>query len=382
MTKKNKIESPFSNNGCLSAATINNYLSGRLNDEENEYVKKHINECVFCADAVEGFRNIKLKDSLVKTVGQLDREIDKKSETGDHKILFLNRKVLAYSSLAASILIISGLFLLISNNWLRQDKIVSENLSSKKENQLKPGQGQQEKNKEPGSLPEEKAVPVIHVPAAESHDKAEMTDIKELKSVADVAGSELVTDIPESEKSVNLEAPQPKTDNIVTVYRGTKSTGTGAVSEAEKNKTLKFEAVRGRDTKKSAEKAYLQPEEILPVSMQNEDTLYYETTVYAGADELPIFGNDGIEQFKKYLQKNLKYPEEAKKLKIEGEVLINFTVDDAGRVIDPKIVSGVDSLLNTEALRIVSSSPLWIPGKKNGQPVKITYTVPVIFKIK
>ncbi len=382
MIKNNKIESPFSNSGCLSAATINNYLYGRLNDEENEYVKKHINECAFCADAVEGYKNIKLKDSLVKTVGQLNREIDKKSETGDHKILIINRKILAYSSLAASILIILGLFLLINNNWLRQDKIVSENLSTKKENQLKPDQGQQEKNKEPVSLPEEKAVPVIHVPAAGSHDKAEMTDIKELKPVAGVTEAELATDIPESEESVNPEAPQPKTDNTVTVYRGTESKGTGAVSEAEIMEPIKFEAVRGKGTKKSAEKAYLQPEEILPVGVQNEDTLYYETTVYAGVDVLPIFGSDGIEQFKKYIQKNLKYPEEAKKLKIEGEVLINFTVDDAGRVTDPKIISGVDSLLNIEALRVVNSSPLWIPGKKNGQPVKITYTVPVIFKIK
>ena len=115
MEKRNNIETPSLNSGCLSAATINNYLAGRLTNEENEYVRKHINECEFCADAVEGYKSIKLKDSLIETVGHLNKDIDKKTETRDYKHIFINRKVLAYSSLAASILILAGLFLFIRN---------------------------------------------------------------------------------------------------------------------------------------------------------------------------------------------------------------------------------------------------------------------------
>jgi len=212
--KKNKIESPFPKSGCLSAATINNYLDGRLSDEENESVIKHINECEFCADAVEGYKNMKLKDSLIKTVGQLNRQIDKKSGTRDYRLLFINRKVLAYSSLAASILVLAGLFLLLNNNRVRQDNIVSQKLVLKKDKQLKPGE--QEKNKKPGSLlsydslfedkqkirtalPEEQAMPVARVPAAESHTKDEMADIAESEAMTDIIESEVLTKVTESE---------------------------------------------------------------------------------------------------------------------------------------------------------------------------------------
>ena len=378
MTKKNKIEPASSNNSCLSASTINNYLAGKLNDEEKESVRKHINGCEFCADAVEGYKNMKLKDSIIGTVGHINKEIDKKTELRNYKLLFIKRKILAYSSLAASVLILVGLFLIINNSRIRRNNIISEKLALKKDNQL--NQEEHEQNKESGSLsryeslpkdaqrekavlPEEHIMPVTSVDVAEYHDKAERTDITE------------------SKVSPDLEEPEAETDMEVTVSGNIKNAGTSAAGEVEISEPLRYEEFKARDTK-YAKKAYSQPEEILPAGIRNEETLYNAATISAGVDEFPKFEIKGIEHFKEYVQKNLQYPAKAKKLKIEGEVLVNFTVDTSGRVTDPRIIKGIDSLLNSEALRVVSSSPPWLPGKKDEKPVKATYTIPVIFKIK
>ncbi len=147
------------------------------------------------------------------------------------------------------------------------------------------------------------------------------------------------------------------------------SPAASSVRSAETTTAVKYEAASIRGAKKSAAKEYYEAEEILPATTEITDAS-------------PRFDNDGIEKFKEYVQKNIKYPAKAKKSVIEGEVLVSFTVDSTGRVTDPEIISGIDSLLNSEALRVVSSSPLWVPGIKNGQPVNITYTIPVKFKLK
>ena len=66
---------------------------------------------------------------------------------------------------------------------------------------------------------------------------------------------------------------------------------------------------------------------------------------------------------------------------IQGKVYVTFVVNKAGKVVNPKIARGVDPSLDKEALRIVSSLPLWKPGKKDGRNVNVSYTVPVNFEL-
>lgn len=95
---------------------------------------------------------------------------------------------------------------------------------------------------------------------------------------------------------------------------------------------------------------------------------------------MPVFpnGNDALLQF---IKDNMKYPEEALKKGIEGRVVLRFTISRAGSIKDLKIVRSLHSLLDKEAIRIVSIMPRWIPGMKDGKPADIEYTLPILFRL-
>lgn len=102
-------------------------------------------------------------------------------------------------------------------------------------------------------------------------------------------------------------------------------------------------------------------------------------TVYHAADEMPAFPG-GAEAFQKFLRKELKYPDDALRRGISGRVFIRFIVTDEGRIRDAEIVKGLGSGLDEEALRLVRIMPWWTPGRVNGQPVWVSYTMPIVFR--
>ena len=67
---------------------------------------------------------------------------------------------------------------------------------------------------------------------------------------------------------------------------------------------------------------------------------------------------------------------------VQGKVSVKFVIEKDGSIADPVVVRGVDPYLDKEALRVVKSMPKWKPGKQRGKPVRVSYTVPVIFKLQ
>ena len=83
------------------------------------------------------------------------------------------------------------------------------------------------------------------------------------------------------------------------------------------------------------------------------------------------------------MNERLVYPKEAKDKKIEGRLVLSFVITEKGKMTDVRVLRGADPLLDAEAVRVVSSSPAWVPGKnKDGEYVPVTYTFPVIFKLR
>ena len=80
-----------------------------------------------------------------------------------------------------------------------------------------------------------------------------------------------------------------------------------------------------------------------------------------------------------YLNKHLHYPDPARETGIEGQVLIEFVVNEDGAVTNAKVARGIGGGCDEEALHIVSSMPRWKPGKQNGMPVKVLFTLPIKF---
>ena len=95
----------------------------------------------------------------------------------------------------------------------------------------------------------------------------------------------------------------------------------------------------------------------------------------------PTFEGGDANNFSKWVNSHLEYPQEAVDKNIAGKVVLQFTVNKLGEVKDVKVVRGVNELLDNEAVRVVASSPKWEPATQNGVPVSVNYTFPVIFKI-
>jgi len=83
-----------------------------------------------------------------------------------------------------------------------------------------------------------------------------------------------------------------------------------------------------------------------------------------------------------YMAKNLRYPKRPGKVCIEGKVIIRFVVSEDGSISNCEVVRGIGGGCDEEALRLVKNMPHWKPGKQDGKPVKVPYTLPVAFKLQ
>jgi len=115
-------------------------------------------------------------------------------------------------------------------------------------------------------------------------------------------------------------------------------------------------------------------ETLLDVATSKEDT------VYQVVDKMPEFPG-GEKAMMEFLSKNIVYPEKAKEAGIQGRVFVGFVIEKDGSVSEVKIMKGVGGECDEEALRVVKSMPKWKPGKKDGKSVRVSYTLPINFKL-
>jgi TonB family protein len=102
---------------------------------------------------------------------------------------------------------------------------------------------------------------------------------------------------------------------------------------------------------------------------------------FVEVEEMPLFpGGDAA--LLKYLGENTTYPENAKKNKIEGKVILRFCVTENGSINKISVLQGVNPEIDAEAIRVASTLPAFIPGKQNGKAVPVWYMVPITFVLK
>lgn len=119
------------------------------------------------------------------------------------------------------------------------------------------------------------------------------------------------------------------------------------------------------------------------VEQQEEEVVEEEEIPFAVVEEKPKFqGKDPNPGFTKWVFSKIVYPEIAKENGVQGRVTLQFTIDTDGSVKNVKVLRGVDSSLDKEAVRVVSSSPKWTPGKQRNKAVRVKYTFPVVFQLR
>ena len=113
-----------------------------------------------------------------------------------------------------------------------------------------------------------------------------------------------------------------------------------------------------------------------------EEVVEEEAIPFQLVEEKPSFNGGDANEFSKWVNSKLQYPEIAKENGVQGRVTLQFTVNPDGSVSNVKVLRGVDSSLDKEAVRVVTMSPKWKPGKQRDRAVKVTYTFPVIFQLR
>ncbi|MCP2045660.1 energy transducer TonB [Pontibacter sp. HSC-36F09] len=99
------------------------------------------------------------------------------------------------------------------------------------------------------------------------------------------------------------------------------------------------------------------------------------------AEEMPSF-EGGEAALMRHISKKIRYPRQAITEQIEGMVIVSFVVNRNGKVTDATVLKGLGYGTDEEALRVIQSLPDWTPGKQNGKPVAVRYTLPIRFNLQ
>lgn len=122
--------------------------------------------------------------------------------------------------------------------------------------------------------------------------------------------------------------------------------------------------------------------EIKNITVKGRDGEDKKVVPFQSVAHKPEFNGGDANEFSKWIAENMKYPENCLQAKVQGRVMVEFTVTETGKVSDVRILRSVNEDLDKEAVRVVAQSPLWTPGRdENGDTVRVKYVFPVIFKL-
>jgi len=221
----------------------------------------------------------------------------------------------------------------------------------------------------------------------------------EARRLADQASQEEVMidmtpeEEPEEQPEQKMEMPKPE----VLPEEVLKSVKVTEIKIVEDNQVKKEDEVKEQDKLKETETAFGQKdndkgtedrnvtrtlkEEVVVEEKKPEVKKVEKEEVFRSVEQMPTFpGGDAA--LMKYLSSHIQYPAMAAENNIQGRVVVQFVVTKTGKVGEVKVVRSVDKSLDKEAVRVVKTLPNFVPGRQNGQPVNVWYTLPVQFKLQ
>ncbi|MBN1416787.1 MAG: energy transducer TonB [Bacteroidales bacterium] len=371
MEENDKIQDLFIPSGCLSNYALMRYVEGKLNPQEKKLADLHLKDCELCSDALTGYRNLSSPSAVIPGVTELNRWLHKRFISMQDKGK-KERMVISLFSVAAMLILLVGLFFLF-----RQREIYTEKTLADARYDTATIPGAKTLQPVPRTEAETTLPPVRKLVARKEKKFMEMasTEAYELEQIEIQESTEpvILDDMamtPDDDAIRNHEMTLPVilTDCVIisaTVYE--------AVTQAQT--TAGYTRTSKKSTPARAERVSAEQ-----VAMKAETIMKEET--YGTKDEMPQFMEGDINRFLSYIKDNLTYPAEAVDAGIEGQVMIHFVINESGELTDARIIQSCNPLLDSVALRVVTASPLWKAGKLDGNPVRVGYTVPVVFSLK
>ncbi len=111
------------------------------------------------------------------------------------------------------------------------------------------------------------------------------------------------------------------------------------------------------------------------------DAISRTSSVFTSVEQQPEFPG-GMAALSHYLSKNLRYPSDAQQNKVQGNVFVQFVVSDQGQIQQLRVLKGIGTGCDEEAVRVVSQMPQWNPGRQNGKLVAVQYVLPIEFVLE
>lgn len=187
-----------------------------------------------------------------------------------------------------------------------------------------------------------------------SYDKREVVD---LGRTVEVVEEEMVEITKQEQKPQPVEVPK-QTTQIQVVEDDVEVDDVEINAEVDQNEQI---------------------EEYVPVEVQEDEI--QEAEIFTIVEEMPEFPG-GMNKLAEYLGKNIKYPQMARESGIQGRVFVQFVVEPDGSVSNVAVMRSLGGGCDEEAIRVVKSMPKWKAGKQRGKPVRVSYILPVNFKLQ
>lgn len=197
---------------------------------------------------------------------------------------------------------------------------------------------------------------------------------------------------PEEEQQERLEQPKPEVlpEEVLNTVKVTE------LRIVEDEKVKAEDEIKTQDELKETETAFGQKDndkgtedrnvtrtlkEEVVVEKKEPEKKVEKEEVFKSVEQMPTFPG-GEAALMKYLNSHIQYPTMAQENNVQGRVVVQFVVTKTGKVGDVRVARSVDKDLDREAVRVCKSLPSFVPGRQNGQPVNVWYTLPVTFKLQ
>lgn len=391
MTGKSKIQDLFTPSGCLSSKGLTRYVEGSLDPEEQKMADMHIRDCALCTDAISGYRHHAHPVGVMPEIHNLNRQLHQRFLTiaQNKKKKREERSMVSVFAVAATIILIAGIYLLLRQREMITEKSLAEKRhdsvltpiipSAQTMSQQKGAEGpMQELSKAEPVKKEVKQKTTISENVAMNYERKK-TDSVDIPVVA--GENVMLADEEDIQLAVEADENVPLiiTDSV-TIHGYLAENNARLMSKDKHAPSVKKSAVARSESALAEQVAMKSAETPEMMVLKSEEAP--DDEIFYIVEEMPHFMGGDISRFLKYIAENLIYPAEAAEAGIEGRVMVNFVIDEKGKPTETKILRSVDPLLDTEALRVIALSPLWEPGRQRGKPVKVSYTIPIVFSLQ
>lgn len=210
------------------------------------------------------------------------------------------------------------------------------------------------------------------------HVEADMSST----TVVDIAPPPVTAKLPE--QKMDLPKPEPSKEKLNTVKLPAKIVVTEqpAIDETPPSLDQLENAVVGQVTQSGT--ATHESATPAAASSGNGEGVAPPTdnTVYDGSviEKYPEF-EGGMAAWAKFIQRNLRYPEEAMEKETQGKVFVSFVVEKDGSISNVSVIKGIGNGCDEEAVRVIKKSPRWKPGQQHNTTVRVRYTMPLAFML-